>query len=310
MTNHVVIIGSINIDNTLHVARLPQPGETIAMTGFSQAPGGKGANQAVASARSGAATTFVGRVGDDNNGWLMIEKLKKEGIDVRHVVTSHTLPTGQAYILLQESGQNSIIIDHGANYQVMPEDVAAAAEPIKAASFVITECETPIPAATAAFQQAKQAGVRTILNPAPANQRLTPELLTHTDIIVPNETESGALTGVPITDAASLQANAAYFRDRGVGIVIITLGEKGAYVATPDGAQLMPAFSVKAVDTTGAGDAFIGALASELQPDLSNLTSAVQYAQRASSLAVQGLGAIPSLPHRQAVLAAAQDDAQ
>ena len=307
MTNRIVIIGSINVDNILHINRLPQPGETIAMSEYSQAAGGKGANQAVASARSGAATTFIGRVGDDNNGWLMIEKLKREGIDVRHVITSHTLPTGQAYILLQESGQNSIIIDHGANYQVMVEDVTAAADAIQAADFVITECETPIPAAAAAFHQAKAAGVRTILNPAPANQRLTPELLAHTDIIVPNETESGTLTGMPITDQASLAANAAYFRERGVATVLITLGDQGFYVVTDTGSRLLPAFPVHAVDTTGAGDAFIGALASELRPDLSNLYAAVQYAQRASSLAVQGLGAFPSIPHRLAVLAAAKN---
>ncbi|MFT8412489.1 MAG: ribokinase [Schleiferilactobacillus perolens] len=304
MINTVTIIGSINVDNILHIQQLPQPGETIAMSGFSTAGGGKGANQAIAAARSGAKTAFIGAVGNDTNGEFMKTQLVENGINIQAVKTTDEAATGQAYILLQASGQNSIIIDHGANAKVTIEDVDQARAAIAAADFLVTEFETPLPADEEAFKLARAAGVKTILNPAPAITQIPESLLRLTDIIVPNETESMAITGIPVDDEVSLQSSANYYHRLGVETVIITLGERGAYVANGDISELVPAYKVQAVDTTAAGDTFIGALAAELRSDYSNLLDAVRYASRASSLTVQKLGAFPSIPLRKSVLAA------
>lgn len=307
MINTVAVIGSINVDNILHIQALPKPGETIAMSGYSTAGGGKGANQAIAAARSGAKTAFIGAVGNDANGEYMKTQLLENGINVQAVKTTSEAATGQAYILLQSSGQNSIIIDHGANAQVTVADVDAVAAAIQSSTFLVTEFETPLPADEEAFQIARAAGVKTILNPAPAVAQIPESLLRLTDIIVPNETESQAITGISVDDEPSLKVSAEYYHKLGVETVIITLGDRGAYVASGNISELVPAYKVQAVDTTAAGDTFIGALAAELRPDGSNLLAAVQYASRAASLTVQKLGAFPSIPLRKSVLLAQKE---
>lgn len=307
MINTVTVIGSINVDNILHIQALPKPGETIAMRGYSTAGGGKGANQAIAAARSGAKTAFIGAVGNDANGEYMKTQLLENGINVQAVKTTSEAATGQAYILLQSSGQNSIIIDHGANAQVTVADVDAVAAAIQSSTFLVTEFETPLPADEEAFQIARAAGVKTILNPAPAVAQIPESLLRLTDIIVPNETESQAITGISVDDEPSLKASAEYYHKLGVETVIITLGDRGAYVASGNISELVPAYKVQAVDTTAAGDTFIGALAAELRPDGSNLLATVQYASRAASLTVQKLGAFPSIPLRKSVLLAQKE---
>jgi ribokinase len=307
MINTVTVIGSINVDNILHIQALPKPGETIAMSGYSTAGGGKGANQAIAAARSGAKTAFIGAVGNDANGEYMKTQLLENGINVQAVKTTSEAATGQAYILLQSSGQNSIIIDHGANAQVTVADVDAVAAAIQSSTFLVTEFETPLPADEEAFQIARAAGVKTILNPAPAVAQIPESLLRLTDIIVPNETESQAITGISVDDEPSLKASAEYYHKLGVETVIITLGDRGAYVASGNISELVPAYKVQAVDTTAAGDTFIGALAAELRPDGSNLLAAVRYASRAASLTVQKLGAFPSIPLRKSVLLAQKE---
>lgn len=295
MTQQVAVIGSINVDQILHIQNLPQPGETIEMTAFSKAAGGKGANQAVAAARLGAEVAFIGSVGDDANGQFMHQVLTDAQLDLTGVSVNPQEATGQAYILLQASGQNSIIIQHGANYALTAEQVRSQASRLQNADTTVAQLEVPIPAICAGFALAHEAHRLTILNPAPA-QDIPEALLQLTDIIVPNETESAKLTGIPINQPDGLRANATWFHQQGVPVVIITLGEQGAYVSTRDVASQVPAFPVKAVDTTAAGDTFIGALAAQLQPDLSNLISAVRFASMASALAVQQNGAIPSIP--------------
>ncbi|KRK74246.1 ribokinase [Lacticaseibacillus nasuensis] len=304
MSNTVAVIGSINVDSILHIKALPQPGETIAMEAFSKAAGGKGANQAVAAARAGAATSFVGRVGDDANADFMLKQLADNGITTADITRTANQQTGQAYILLQASGQNSIIVQAGANFDLTEADIDAAKATIQAADFVIAQFETPIPAAIRAFTLAHEAGKLTILNPAPAKREIPEALLAVTDLIMPNETESEVITGIPVTDEASMAANAKYYHERGIAGVIITLGSTGSYVATQTVHEIVPAFKVKAVDTTAAGDTFIGALAAELRPDLSNLVAAVRYASKSSSFTVQKLGAFPSIPTRAVVAAA------
>jgi ribokinase len=295
MTQQVAVIGSINVDQILHIQNLPQPGETIEMTAFSKAAGGKGANQAVAAARLGAQVAFIGSVGDDANGQFMHQVLTDAQLDLTGVSVDSQAATGQAYILLQASGQNSIIIQHGANYTLNAEQVRLKACLLQNADTTVAQLEVPIPAICAGFELAHDAHRLTILNPAPA-QDIPEALLQLTDIIVPNETESAKFTGIPIDQPDGLRANAAWFHQQGVPVVIIKLGEQGAYVSTRDLASQVPAFPVKAVDTTAAGDTFIGALAAQLHPNLSNVISAVRFASMASALAVQQNGAIPSIP--------------
>lgn len=304
--NKVTIVGSLNVDTTLQIKRMPLPGETLAAEGKSSAAGGKGANQAVSAARSGAQTAFIGEVGKDNSGQMMLDEMKANGIDVAGIRENDQVGTGTASILLDENGQNSILIYGGANQQLSPTDVEAAKDKITAADFVVAQFETPQAATLRAFQLAKANGVTTILNPAPA-QKIDPEVLKLTDLIIPNETESAELTGVIITDETSMLISAAKFAQMGVRNLIITVGAKGAFYCTQDGYSFIPAFKVNAVDTTAAGDTFIGALSSQLKPDMSNIEKALVYAQRASSLAVQKMGALPSIPTREQILAASQN---
>ena len=304
--NKVTIVGSLNVDTTLRIKLMPLPGETLAAEGKSSAAGGKGANQAVSAARSGAQTAFIGEVGKDNSGQMMLDEMKANGIDVAGIRENDQVGTGTASILLDENGQNSILIYGGANQQLSPTDVEAAKDKITAADFVVAQFETPQAATLRAFQLAKANGVTTILNPAPA-QKIDPEVLKLTDLIIPNETESAELTGVIITDETSMLISAAKFAQMGVRNLIITVGAKGAFYCTQDGYSFIPAFKVNAVDTTAAGDTFIGALSSQLKPDMSNIEKALVYAQRASSLAVQKMGALPSIPTREQILAASQN---
>lgn len=295
MTRQVVVIGSLNVDQSLHIQTLPQPGETIEMTAFSKAAGGKGANQAVSSARLGADVAMIGKVGADANGQFMQQVLADAHIDITGVKVDSQTETGQAYILLQASGQNSIIIQHGANCTLTAAQVQTQRQLIQHAEVTIAQLEVPMSTIIAGFTVAREAYRLTMLNPAPAAS-IPSELLALTDLIVPNETESAKLTGIAIVDDASLQANATWFHQQGIPAVIITLGERGAYISAPGIKTQIPAFTVKAIDTTAAGDTFIGALAAQLQPDLSNLTQAVRFASMASAIAVQTTGAIPSIP--------------
>ncbi|EJN56783.1 ribokinase [Loigolactobacillus coryniformis] len=299
----VTILGSINVDTILQIPRLPKPGETLAMSGKQVAGGGKGANQAIAAARAEADTAFIGKVGDDANGKMMLKALQNAKIDTTQISTSNYADTGEAFILLDDNGQNSILVDGGTNQEIKIGDIETAHETIENADFLITQFETPLTTTLAAFRYAKSVGVTTILNPAPAKTDLDPELLKLTDLIVPNETESETLTGIKVTDEASMNAAATALIKQGVKAVIITVGAKGAYYQTKADHGFVKAFKVDAVDTTAAGDTFIGALSSRLNSDLSNLPAAVLFANKASSLTVQKLGAQPSIPHLSEILA-------
>lgn len=295
MANRVIILGSINVDSIYQVERFPQPGETIAVKQKSYAPGGKGANQAVAAARSGAEVSFVGAVGADNDGQEMVKTLGENNVDTGRIAVDPDNGTGSAVITLDENGQNDIMVYGGANQAMTEKQLAGLEQVLAKTDFLVAQLETPQAVTLAAFKMAKQQHVTTILNPAPAAE-LLPELMNYTDIIVPNETESSLLTGIAVSDEQSMLENAAFFKQQGIKNTIITLGEQGVFYAGEDDHGLVPAFKVKAVDTTAAGDTFIGALSSQLKPDLSNLESALTYAQRASSLTVQGMGAMPSIP--------------
>lgn len=295
MTNKVIVLGSLNIDTTMHVGRLPLPGETLKMSDLSTSGGGKGANQAISAARSGASTSFIGSVGNDFQGQQMKEILKNEGINIENIVES-TEGTGQAFILLQESGENSILIYGGANQTIDEESLTQATPMIDDAQFIIAQFETPLEITQKAFELAKKSGTKTILNPAPA-QSIVSELMQTVDLIIPNETEAEILTGIKVVDEESCLKASEELIGKGAKNVIITLGSKGAfYYLESKEYGLIPAFKVNAVDTTAAGDTFIGALCSQLELDFSNIKDAIKYASKASSIAVQRFGAIPSIP--------------
>lgn len=294
--NHVTIIGSINLDTTLRVKEMAKPGETIHAIEHFTTGGGKGANQGVASKRSGAKTSFIGAIGNDAAGNVMLELLEGEKIDVTHVTTIDNESTGQAFITVDESGENSIMIYAGANNHVTNELASSCQSVIESSDFLIAQFESAITGTIEAFKLAKKSNVKTILNPAPAVKNISSELLALTDVIIPNETETELITGIELTDDESIKKAAEALHDLGIEMVIITLGSRGAYYDYKEQSGFVSAYKVKAVDTTAAGDTFIGALASKLKQDFSNIEEAIDYGNKASSLTVQRYGAQPSIP--------------
>ncbi|HCM89772.1 MULTISPECIES: ribokinase [Vagococcus] len=296
--NTITVIGSINLDTTLRVSQMPKPGETMHAKEHFTAGGGKGANQAVAAKRSGADTYFIGAVGNDGAGTVMSELLEQEEIDTTGVIKLDNQSTGQAFITVDDAGENSILIFSGANNSFTPEDVQKSTDIIGKSDFLISQFESAINSTTEAFNIARSKQVKTILNPAPALSEMPKELLSVTDMIIPNETETEILTGIKVTDEKSLKEAADYLHDLGIEAVIITIGSKGAFYDVNGKSGIVPAFKVKAVDTTAAGDTFIGALSTILKTDYSNIEEAITYGNKASSLTVQRYGAQPSIPYK------------
>lgn len=304
MTNKVVIIGSTNVDKILNVDRFVKPGETLHLQNAQKIyGGGKGANQALATARSNAQTTFISKIGTEGDADFMLEDFEEAHMNTDYIMTTDTAQTGQAFITIDANGQNTILVYGGANMELNDTDVNKAADAIAEADYIIAQLEVPVPAIISAFKIARENNVTTILNPAPASE-LSKDLLTLTDIIVPNETEAELLSGIAVTDRASMHQNAEYFLSLVMKVVIITLGEQGTYYATANSAGLIPSFKVKAIDTTAAGDTFIGAFASRLNMTDFNIEESITYANKAASLTVQVEGAQKSIPLEQDVLKA------
>ncbi|GJF62844.1 ribokinase [Staphylococcus argenteus] len=296
MKNKVVILGSTNVDQFLTVERYAQPGETLHVEEAQKAfGGGKGANQAIATARMQADTTFITKIGNDGVADFILEDFKEANIDTSYIIKTDEAKTGQAFITVNAEGQNSIYVYGGANMTITPEDVETAKSAIIKADFIVAQLEVPIPAIIAAFEIAKAHGVTTVLNPAPAKP-LPDKLLSLIDIIVPNETEAELLSGIKVTDESSMQAHADYFLSLGIKTVLITLGKQGTYFATRDHSQQIQAYKVKAIDTTAAGDTFIGAFVSRLNKSQDNLEEAIDFGNKASSFTVQRHGSQASIP--------------
>ncbi|EHJ09198.1 ribokinase [Staphylococcus simiae] len=296
MTNHVVILGSTNVDQFLTVERYAKPGETLHIEEAQQPyGGGKGANQAIATARMNSHTTFITKIGKDGIANFMLDDFNKANIDTSYVFESEDTKTGQAFITVDSQGQNMIYVYGGANMTIDESDVMTAQDAIINADFIVAQLEVPIPAITKAFEIARQHGVTTILNPAPAKD-LPQSLLKLIDIIIPNETEAEVLSGLAVTDEQSMIDNANYFLSLGIKTVLITLGEQGTYFATQHDHQLIKAYKVKAIDTTAAGDTFIGAFVSKLTKEMDNLAEAIDFGNKASALTVQKSGAQSSIP--------------
>lgn len=300
-SRRVVVIGSANMDLVICVPRLPAPGATIAGHGFATTAGGKGANQAVAAARLGAPVTFVGCVGDDAFGRTLRAGLAGDGVDTSRVRTVAGTPSGVALITVDAEGRNTIVLAAGANAALAAEDVAGAEADIARAAIVLCQLETPIAALTAAIDVADRHGVPVLLNPAPA-ARLPGALVRRVRYLVPNETEAAVLSGVPVVDLDSARQAAGLLRVQGAPVVLVTLGAGGVWQADAAGDCHHPASSVQAVDTTAAGDTFIGGLAAELAAGAA-LPDAIAFAQRAAALAVTRHGAQASIPRRAEVVA-------
>lgn len=292
----IVVIGSTNTDLVIRCPRFPRPGETITGSDFLINPGGKGANQAVAVHRLGGALTYVAKVGDDVFGRQTLAHLRDEGIDTRFIFTAADAPSGIALIAVDEQAENSILLAPGANDQLLAADIDRAAAVFTAGAYLLLQLETPLASVSYAAGLARRAGMKVVLNPAPA-RTLTPELLALVDIITPNETEAEILTGIQVNDEDSLSAAAAALHRMGISTVIITLGARGAYVSDEQIRGSVPAPPVQAVDTTAAGDVFNGALVVALAEG-TTLPAALAFANRAAAHSVTRRGAQSSIPNR------------
>ncbi|GAY72358.1 ribokinase [Lentilactobacillus kosonis] len=310
MAKVITVLGSTNIDKVVSVPRFGVSGETLHTPNHQvEAMGGKGLNQGVAVARSAVKTNMITKVGKEFD---TAKNMNVANLNTEHVMYSETEETGQAYITVsEETGDNIIYIYGGANADMTTEDVRAHTDAIKESDFVIAQLETSMETVIEGFKIAHENGVKTILNPAPMPEDggLPAELLNLTDVIAPNEHETFLLTGIEVTDEHSMIDNAAYYFERGIDTVIITVGSEGAFYMRKDGAEgIVPSFKVKAVDTTAAGDTFIGAMSTRLNPNLDNLPEAMRYGAAASSLTVQRAGAQPSIPMEEEVLKVLEDN--
>lgn len=299
MTAKVVVVGSLNMDLVVCAPRIPHPGETVIGGEFYTAAGGKGSNQAVAAARLGAKVHMVGRVGQDELGAQLMETLEEAGVDHQFVVQDPGSSTGVALITVADSGQNSIVVAPGSNMRLSPDDVDAARGAIGEADILLVQLETPLETVTRALQIARAKGVKTILNPAPA-RTLPRETFGLVDVLIPNETETAVLTGLSVGTQTEAKTAGVALRKQGVKTVVMTLGERGAIYADAGDVDALSAYEVKAVDTTAAGDAFVGAFAVATAEGKS-LSEAVRWGNAAGALAVTKRGAQPSLPDRGAL---------
>jgi ribokinase len=299
----ILVVGSLNMDLVVQMPAIPRPGETLLGGRFATFPGGKGANQAVAAARLGAQVTIVGKVANDAFGKQLLQVIQAEGIETRYVGIDPNNATGVALITVDAKGQNSISVASGANFALTVDEVKLAWEQVSPVDMLVMPLETPMDTILIAAKLAKACGVRVILNPAPA-QELEEELLRSVDVIVPNKSEVEHLTGRAIHNQEDALQAAVMLMRRGVRSVVLTLGEKGALIIEGRPNQpkhhYLPAHKLQTIDTTAAGDCFVGALATGLGEGLS-LDEAAAFATAAAAISVTRPGAQPSLPRRDEV---------
>lgn len=290
----VVVVGSFNMDLVIKTERRPQKGETLIGEEFGMFIGGKGANQAIAASRLGADVTMIGRLGADLFGDTFFTEFDRENIDTSFVVRDAEVGTGVASPVIDADGDNSIIIVPRANMRLDVEDVERAASKIADADVLLLQLEVPIESSKRAAEIARANGVEIILNPAPACV-LPDSFLELVDILVPNEVETEFLTKVTVADDEGARLAAKVLFEKGISTIVLTLGNRGALLLTSQRSQLVPAYNVKVVDTTAAGDAFCGALATALAGG-DKIENAVAFANATGALAVTVLGAAPSMP--------------
>ncbi|MDE2853069.1 MAG: ribokinase [Chloroflexota bacterium] len=293
MTAKIVVVGSFNADLVSYMERMPRPGETVHGKRFATGAGGKGSNQAVAAARLGADVSFIGRLGGDVFANLAYEIWDAEGVNHDFVSRDEQVATGVAPILVDSSGENMIVVVLGANLRLRQRDIDAARERIAEADMLVIQREINLAIVPYALRTAKELGVRTILNPAPADGA-SPESIQLADILTPNEIELETLSGGAFDDVASA---ARALLSRADQTAVVTLGAQGARIVTQEETSLTPTFAVEAVDTTGAGDSFNAALAVGLAEGM-DLGDAVRFANAAAALCVTKPGAADSAPCR------------
>ena len=297
--NKICVLGSLNMDLVLKVDDIPKIGETILSKSSEKIAGGKGANQAIAAKRCGANVSMIAKIGKDENGKILKEKLQEDKIDVNYIFGDKKNSIGLAVIMVNKNGNNSIIVVPGSNMTITNDEINSSVEKIKDSDILIAQFETNEDMTLNAFKKAKEFNKITILNPAPT-KKINDELLKITDIIIPNETETEVLTGIKINSIDDVKKSGEFFIKQGVKFAIITLGEKGAAIIGKGFCEIVEAFKVNEVDTTAAGDSFIGALSSKLDFNNINketLKKAIYFGNKVSSITVQRKGAQPSIPY-------------
>lgn len=291
MKKGIVVIGSANWDVVNRVPHIPAPGETISSRGMMMNEGGKGANQAVAAARLGAEVHMIACVGADKDGERMLESLSRSGVNTSGIRGVENMSTGTAYINVSDDGENCIVVLAGANAQLDTSRLDEQDELLKNAHIVINQLEVPLETVWESIYRAHRYGAITVLNPSPVHA-VPDEVLRCVDILIPNEVEMAAMMdGSPMTD----EALSGFVRSKGVGMIVVTLGDEGCCIARPDGVLHLPCSKVHAVDTTGAGDTFLGAMAVKLDEGLP-IEEAVRFAMKASAITVSRMGAQQAMP--------------
>ena len=296
----ITVMGSFVVDLTGRAPHLPVTGETVKGSNFKMGPGGKGSNQGVAAQRAGAEVTMITKVGVDAFGSIALENFKKEGMDTKFVFTDEEHETGAALIMVDENtSANKIMVLLGACEHINDEDIKAARESIENADIFLTQLETNVDAVEKVIDIAYNKGVKVVLNPAPV-QPIPDELLKKVSIITPNEVEASMLTGIKIENEDDVRKAAKVFLQKGVEQVVITLGSKGVYACTKDKEMFIPVISVKAVDTTGAGDAFNGGFVTALAEGM-DFFSAAKFGNVTGALSVTKMGTAPAMPYREEI---------
>jgi ribokinase len=297
VTARVCVVGAANIDLISYVPRLPELGETLHGTEFHMGYGGKGANQAVMAAKLGAEVTMVTKLGKDTFGEGTLENFRKLGVDTTYVTSTDEASSGVAPIFVEPGGDNAIVIVTGANDLITEAEIEQARSAMAQAAVVVCQLEIPVDTTLLALRAARAEGTPTVLNPAPARPDLSDELLGLSDVFCPNQSEAALLTGRRVDTVDDAAEASAVLRDRGARSVVVTLGDAGCLVSDDGGVEHLPGEDVEAVDTTGAGDAFVGALATFLALG-EGLRSSARWANRVSALSVRGHGTQTSFPER------------
>ena len=293
----IVVIGSINTDMVVRSSQLPFPGQTLMGHSFQTTGGGKGANQAVAAARLGAEVSLIARIGDDAFGKMSIENFKKEKINIENIYTDNDAPSGVAFIVVDDKGENIIVVAPGANASLNEKDIQDAEDVIKNADIILFQLEIPMSAVAEGIRLAKKHNRMVMLNPAPATT-IPKEILHSVDIITPNQTETLTLTGIEVNDSITAQHACDVLHGMGILTVIVTMGEQGAYISSDNYKELVPGFTAGiVVDTVAAGDTFCGGLAIAIAEG-KKLKDAVQFANAAAARSVTKAGAQTSIPMR------------
>jgi len=296
MQAKVVVVGSLNMDLVTRAERLPRAGETLVGQSFATVSGGKGANQAVAAARLGATVSMIGCVGDDAYGPQLRDALLAEGIDCQAVTVAAGVSSGVALIVVDDNSQNAIVIVAGGNGCLSPEVLKGFDAVLQEADVIICQLEVPMETVGYTLKRGRELGKIVILNPAPASAPLPADWYASIDYLIPNESEASALSGLPVDSLASAEAAATQLMAAGAGKVIVTLGAQGSLFADGQGFAHFPAPKVKALDTTAAGDTFVGGFAAALAQGQSE-AEAIRFGQVAAALSVTRAGAQPSIPH-------------